>query len=121
MKVFTSPIARNPLYFVSYLIFFIVLFIYCFAFSKSNGFLLINHFHTRLLDEFFILFTNVGNGLFVIGLMTLMIFRRKFVWTLQLGISFLISGILVQVIKIMMHDPRPSTYFGSGKIHCNLG
>jgi membrane-associated phospholipid phosphatase len=121
MKIFNSSIARNPLYFFSYLIFFIVLFIYCFAISKADGFLLINHFHTRLLDDFFILFTNVGNGLFVIGLMILMLVRRKFVWTLQIGISFLISGLLVQLLKILMHNPRPSTYFGSGAIHCILG
>jgi membrane-associated phospholipid phosphatase len=121
MKIFRALIARNPLYFFSYLVFFIVLFIYCFAISKSDGFLFINHFHTGFLDEFFILFTNVGNGLFVIGLMILVLIRRKVVWTLQIGISFLISGILVQVIKILMHNPRPSTYFGSGKIHCILG
>ena len=121
MKIFRSSIARNPLYFSCYLIFFIVLFIYCFAISKSDGFLLINRFHTRLLDDFFVLFTNVGNGLFVIGLMILMLIRRKFVWTLQIGISFLISGLLVQLLKILAHNPRPSTYFRSCSIHCILG
>lgn len=121
MKIFRSSIGRNPLYFSCYLIFFIFLFIYCFAISKSDGFILINRFHNRLLDEFFILFTNVGNGLFVIGLMILMFIRRKFVWTLQIGISFLISGLLVQLLKILVHNPRPSTYFGFGAIHCILG
>lgn len=83
--------------------------------------MLINRFHFKLLDYFFVLFTNLGNGIFAIGLMVFILVRKKLGWSLQIGISFLISGLLVQVIKHLVHSPRPKLYFGPGTIHCIQG
>jgi membrane-associated phospholipid phosphatase len=121
MKNFSGTIRCNPAYFFGYFLFSIVLSVYCLALNKSDGFLFINRFHLKLLDYFFILFTNLGNGIFVIGLMIFMLFRRKVGWTLQIGISFLISGLLVQVVKHLIHSPRPKLFFGPGAIHCIQG
>ena len=121
MKSFSSTIECNPAYFFGYLLFSIVLSVYCLSLNKSDGFLLINRFHFKLLDYFFVLFTNLGNGIFVIGLMVFMLVRKKVGWTAQIGISFLISGLLVQVIKHLIHSPRPKLFFGPGTIHCIQG
>lgn len=121
MKSFSSAIKCNPAYFFGYLLFSIVLSIYCLSLNKSDGFLLINRFHFKLLDYFFVLFTNLGNGIFVIGLMVFMLVRKKVGWAVQIGISFLISGLLVQVIKHLVHSPRPKLFFGPGTIHCIQG
>ena len=67
-----------------------------FVTGKSDGFLLINHFHNGMFDNFFIMFTNVGNGLFVIALMLFLLIRKKIGWCiLQIGIGLLISGLAV--------------------------
>jgi len=39
--------------------------------------MLINRFHFKMLDYFFILFTNLGNGLFLISVMVFMFIRKK--------------------------------------------
>ena len=83
--------------------------------------MLINRFHFKMLDYFFILFTNLGNGLFAIGLMVFMFIRKKIGWSLQIGISFLVSGLIVQVLKHLIHSPRPKLYFGPAAIHCIKG
>lgn len=121
MKNLTDALKRNPLYFISCLLFFIILSAFCIFISKPDGFLYINQFHSKFFDYFFILFTNLGNGLFVIGLMVFMLIRKKFGWSLQIGISFLVSGLLVQVFKHLVYSPRPKSYFGSQVIHCING
>ena len=121
MKTLHNAISRIPAYFIGYLLCFVLLSSYCFFTSKSDGFLLVNHFHNEMLDNFFIMFTNVGNGLFVIVLMVFMLVRRKIGWTLQIGISFLISGLLVQLMKHYIPSPRPKVFFASGTIHDIIG
>jgi membrane-associated phospholipid phosphatase len=63
----------------------------------------------------------MGNGLFVIAGVVFLLFRKKFVWSLQVGVSFLISGLLVQLFKHLVHSPRPKVFFGSNAIHCVYG
>ena len=121
MKNLPRALSRNPAYFYGYFLFVLLLTVYCLSINKSDGFMLINGFHFKMLDYFFILFTNLGNGLFVIGLMVFLFIRKKIGWTLQIGISFLVSGLLVQILKHLIHSPRPKLYFGLGAIHCIQG
>jgi membrane-associated phospholipid phosphatase len=107
----------NPAFFSGYLISVCILFVYCICINKSEGFLLINQFHYRFLDDFFILFTNLGNGIFAILLITFLLIRKKPGWSLQVTLSFLLSGILVQCLKHVIHSPRPKSFFGPGSIH----
>jgi membrane-associated phospholipid phosphatase len=107
----------NPAYFSGYLISFCILSVYCICINKSEGFLLINQFHYRFWDDFFILFTNLGNGIFAILLVAFLLIRKKPGWSLQVTLSFLLSGILVQCLKHLIHSPRPKLFFGPGAIH----
>ena len=114
-------ISRNPAYFIGYLCCFILLSLFCFFMSKSDGFLLINHFHYEMLDNFFTMFTNVGNGLFIVALMLFLLIRKKIGWAVQIGMGFLLSGLLVQLMKHYLPSPRPRIFFASGTIHYILG
>ena len=107
----------NPAFFSGYLIFICYIICLLSFINKSEGFLLINQFHCRLLDDFFILFTNLGNGIFAIFLMVFMLIRKKIGWSLQIAFSFLFSGIMVQFLKHLIHSPRPKLFFGPGSIH----
>jgi membrane-associated phospholipid phosphatase len=116
MKNLSGP-NLNPVFFSGYLVSVCILSVYCIGINKSEGFLLINQFHYRLMDDFFILFTNLGNGIFAIFLMVFLIIRKKIGWSLQIALSFLLSGILVQFLKHLTHSPRPKLFFGPGYIH----
>lgn len=120
-KILHKAISRNPVYFIGYLFCFILLSLYCFFTSKTDGFLRINHFHNEMLDYFFTMFTNVGNGLFVVALMLFLLIRKKIGWALQVGMGFLLSGLLVQIMKHCLPSPRPKLFFASGTIHYILG
>lgn len=117
MKNLYGTLNRNSTYFFLYALLLILSTLFCVLVSKPDGFLEINHLHTPFFDNFFILFTQLGNGLFVVGLMVFLLIRKKFGWSFQIGISFLVSGLLVQVLKQFFHSPRPKIYFGSGAIH----
>jgi membrane-associated phospholipid phosphatase len=117
MKNLTKVLSRNPAYFSGYFLFVLLLSVYCISVNKSEGFMLINRFHFKMLDYFFILFTNLGNGLFLIAVMAFMFIRKKLGWSLQIGISFMASGFIVQVLKHLIHSPRPKLYFGPIAIH----
>ena len=107
----------NPAFFSGYIIAVSILSAYCVGINKSEGFLYINQFHYRLLDDFFILFTNLGNGIFAILLMAFLMIRKKIGWSLQIALSFLFSGIIAQFLKHLFHSPRPKLFFGPGSIH----
>ena len=74
-----------------------------------------------MFDNFFTMFTNIGNGLVVIAVMLFLMIRKKTGWVIQIGISLLISGLLVQMIKHFMPSPRPVIFFASGTVHYILG
>jgi len=117
MRNLNRALNRNSYYFTHYAVFVVVLTVFCISISKPDGFLLINHIHAPVFDRFFILFTQVGNGLFVVGLMIFLLIKKKYKWTVQIGISFLFSGLLVQALKHLYQSPRPKVYFGPGNIH----
>ncbi len=121
MKILTKPFQLNRFYFIGFLISVLLLSLFCLFVPKSAGFLLINQFHCILIDYFFILFTNLGNGFFSIAIMIFMLIRKKIGWSVQIGISFLLSGIVVQILKHLIQSPRPKLYFGSSHIHCIYG
>src|SRR6516162_10923906 len=99
MKSFSEIVHRSWIYLIFCLGFAFLISLYCVLLGKSEGFLLINQYHTRPLDIFFILFTNLGNGLFAIGLIAIMLIRKKIGWAIQIAISFLVSGLVAQLFK----------------------
>ena len=117
MKSLIQVVRQNPILYSGYFIFALILAEFCWYFPKSEGFLLVNHYHCIGLDYFFILFTNLGNGLFFVIVIIFMLIRRKIIWSLQMTISFLVTGVVVQIVKRMVHSPRPQIYFGSQTIH----
>lgn len=67
--------------------------------------------HNEQLDVFFTYFTNLGDGLVAIavGLFFLLFGRRRIFFVIVF--SFLLSGLVVQIIKKIAPNMRPSLYF----------
>jgi undecaprenyl-diphosphatase len=87
-------------------------FVLLFVKGKAGSFLLLNAYHNGGLDEYFQWHTNLGDGLFAVLLSLFFFFilnRRKL--GLILLIAYSSTGILAQIIKPLIHSPRPQSYF----------
>ncbi len=116
MKNITPLLRLNRVYFFGLLFFLTLSIVFLISNGKSAAFISLNSYHPFLLNVFFINYTFVGDGIFalILTLVILFYFKRK-----QQGItllySFLISGIVVQVIKNLISAPRPKLFFEAGQ------
>ncbi len=83
--------------------------------GKEAAFISLNSYHPFYLNVFFINYTFIGDGIFTVCLIVLMLFyfKRK-QCGLALLYSFLISGLAAQIIKNLVSSPRPKLYFEAG-------
>ena len=78
--------------------------------NKTDGFYLLNTYHTNFLTTIFTRFTYFGDGLFCLATgILLFAFNKRFVSLMVLS-SYAISGITVQVLKYFIIEPRPAVY-----------
>jgi membrane-associated phospholipid phosphatase len=85
-------------------------------FGKTVCFISLNAYHSFWLNVFFINFTFVGDGIFAVCLVALVFFYfKKKQLALSLLYSFLISGIVAQIIKNLVGAPRPKLFFEAGQ------
>lgn len=79
--------------------------------NKEQGFLFLNNRHTDVADLLLKYLTHVGDGLFMVvtGVIIFLVGKRKL--GVLLVLSFLLSGLLVQVVKRVEERPRPGLYF----------
>ena len=108
----SNRIKQHQLFFYSYLIVLIAAVFFLLNNGKVNSFLLLNSYHRNWLDNFFIVYTNFGDGIFAILLALVYFFvlkKRKLGVVLLL--AFASTGIFAQIIKPLLHSPRPLVYF----------
>lgn len=99
-------------FFTGYLLFLIPCSLLLLIKGKEQSFLLLNSYHNNWLDNFFIFYTNLGDGIFAVLLSLFFFFvLKKKKWGLTLLLAFSLTGILTQIIKPMVESPRPETYF----------
>ena len=84
--------------------------------GKAAAFISLNSYHPFLLNVFFINYTFMGDGIFALCLTAVLFFYYK---RRQQGLavlySFLISGLIVQLIKNLVDSPRPRLFFEAGQ------
>jgi membrane-associated phospholipid phosphatase len=107
------------LFFFVCLVFISITLLGVFTYGKGPLHLIINQYNSIFQDIFFKYFTNVGDGLFAVFVLLVVLFVVK-IRTFFVGLStFLISGIICQVMKkiIFVDQLRPSKYFCSNQLH----
>ncbi|MFI5155389.1 MAG: phosphatase PAP2 family protein [Chitinophagales bacterium] len=92
-------------------IFFILSAFFLILNPRGVGFLELTPYHGPFLNSFFTYFTNLGDGLFSIFLVVILLVMRKIDFALQILIAFLISGLFTQVLKGLITSPRPRDFF----------
>jgi membrane-associated phospholipid phosphatase len=117
MKIdFISKIKHANWFFYGTALLLVLGFVFICICGKSNSFFLLNSFHHPVLDYFFILFTNLGDGIIALVFCVLaIVFYRKKLYALSLFYAFIISGLIAQVLKRMVDAPRPKLYFANGE------
>ena len=86
--------------------------------GKSGSFIALNPFHPEWLDTFFTYYTYTGDGFFALILsLVLILFVKTRRQGIALLIAFLLSGLVVQVIKSLVDSPRPRLFFEPGQYH----
>ena len=88
-----------------------VLLVVVVLFSKSTSFIWANGYHTAWLDVFFTWYTNLGDGVVAIVMAVALFFFKKRAVAIKLFLAFLVSGLAAQLLKDLLHAPRPATYF----------
>jgi membrane-associated phospholipid phosphatase len=83
--------------------------------GKAGSFLSLNSYHPFAFNVFFINYTFMGDGIFTICLILFCFYRKQHRHATALLASFLLSGIIVQLIKNLVYSPRPRAFFEEGQ------
>lgn len=79
--------------------------------NRESVFLFLNNQHSNIGDVVLKYLTYVGDGLFMIAAAVFVFFIGKRKLALLLVLSFLATGLFVQVLKRVNEKPRPGLYF----------
>lgn len=103
-------------YFCILLVFIASGFALLLTYGKAGSFISLNYYHSLWLDNIFIKYTLLGDGIFsicVIVLSYLLIKIKKQSFALLL--SLIISSFVAQILKNIFNSPRPKLFFGSNQ------
>lgn len=76
-------------------------------FSRNAIFIFLNQDKGEIFDAVITVFTAMGDGLFVIALAMLFLLFKQKQLAFMLVLSFLVSGLFVQIFKHLIELPRP--------------
>lgn len=101
---------QNRIFFIGYLFLLIIAILVWIFFSKPDGFILLNPYHSKFLNVLFIGITLIGDGIFSVVLSIILFFFNKKFIALMVFSSFAISGIVTQVLKFFISEARPGLF-----------
>ena len=102
---------------------------FCLAiFSTKDIFFQLNTIHTLYLDTFFQNYTLLGDGVFSVAVFLVLLLVERTSLAMQVITGYLFSGIISQVLKRLIHAPRPHAiiqnteypYFIDGITHTGM-
>jgi membrane-associated phospholipid phosphatase len=97
----------DPVFWILLLILLFVSSVCLAAYSCKAFFFRLNTFHTLYLDIFFQNYTLLGDGVFSIAIFLILLLTDKITLAMQVISGYLFSGIISQIIKHLVHAPRP--------------
>jgi membrane-associated phospholipid phosphatase len=104
---------NNKAFFICFILFALSGLSVIIFYSKAEGFYLFNFYHSAPLDDFFIYYTDVGDGFFcVVIALLLFIFKKRYL-SLMVFASYAVSGIIAQGLKYFILEARPALYLKS--------
>ncbi len=101
---------QNKIFFAGYFFLMAIAIFLLIYFSKADGFVLMNPLHSKFLDQIFINTTYLGDGIFIIALAIIFFFYKIKYLSLMILSSYLLSGIIAQILKYFIVEARPAFY-----------
>jgi len=114
MNKLRSIIADNRNFLLCYGFFFLAGLIFLLTEGKAETFRYLNPYHQTMLDLFFIRFTWLGDGLFAMAVIILLLVLRRWGQACQILVAFLLSALFAQILKNVFSMPRPREFFPPG-------
>lgn len=102
---------ENKKFFNGYFLFTVLSLVLLLTLSKPGSFLVLNTWHITWLNNFFRVYTFLGDGIFSLLLVAFFLLRKKYQLAISLLTAFLLSGIVAQVFKNLVYSPRPKMFF----------
>jgi membrane-associated phospholipid phosphatase len=115
MNRLRSIFSVNRYFFLSFLFFFLIGLFFLLKEGKATSFFYLNAYHSPALDGFFICFTVLGDGVFSIVVILLLLILRRYSKALQVLTAFLGSALCTQILKNVFSMPRPKQFFSPGQ------
>jgi len=110
MPQYKEVIKKNLFYFISSLLLFLAALFVCITYGKAEGFYLLNPYHNNIVSTIFIYLTWLGDGLFCVAVgLLLFIFNKRYLSILVIS-SYLLSGLIAQILKYFIVEARPAVY-----------
>lgn len=114
MNNLRSILRDSRYYFIGYLLFFLFGLTLLLTKGNSGAFLYLNPYHQSRLDTFFTYYTWVGDGVFAVIVILLLLSMRRRADAMELLTAFLLSALLAQIFKNLFSMPRPREFFNNG-------
>jgi membrane-associated phospholipid phosphatase len=108
-----QSLKKSSAYFNAWLAFSLGAVIYLLFYSTADCFIQLNTFHTGWMDRVFVVITFLGDGVFLLAVALMLVMARRYELAIKLLLAFVISGILVQVLKNTIMAPRPKVLLQS--------
>ncbi len=102
-----QSLKKSAVYFIAWLVFCVIALVYLSSHSTARCFVQLNLFHTEWMDRLFIIITFLGDGIFLLAVALMLVMARRQELAIKLAAAFVVSGILVQVLKNTITAPRP--------------
>jgi len=112
MKKIRAIFAINRYFFTGFILVIAAMVFFLALTGKTAGFILLNSWHSKAAELFFQIYTNAGDGLFSIALFLVLLFFHRSLLGWEIVISFLLSGLIAQLLKYAFPMPRPKTLIG---------
>src|SRR5689334_1107904 len=103
---------------LGYMIALCVMFLFSFALPPIASLAWINGFHSDFVDGFFSTITHLGNGVFLVPLVIILLFKRLYM-PVALAVSAIVQGLLVLFLKrvIFFDAARPIAFIETTSLH----
>jgi membrane-associated phospholipid phosphatase len=102
-----QSLKKSAIYFTAWLMFCLFAMAWLSSHSTVQCFINLNTFHSGWMDRLFMLVTFMGDGIFLLIVAAILLIARQYELALKAVMAFLLSGILVQVLKNSITAPRP--------------
>lgn len=113
MNSIIKIVTQNRFFYALNFVLIIAILCLLFSFSRADGFIWLNQFHSSFLNYTFENITFLGDGsfTFLLSFFILVFFKNHRKLAFILLLSYISSGLFAQIIKNCISSPRPSVFF----------